>query len=197
MTPRSLEALSSAPDGRSLDEQPRWRKDFPVDWSQDDYVSRRDLVKFLVLTSGAFVAGQGWIGLMSLLFRPAVTFVGHATFLIQTPAGNLLTDPMFSRRAGPFGVLGPRRVRRPAVRFDDLPPIGTVLLSHNHYDHCDLSITSAEDVAFCHTLVRVVGTRIEGFKVALSWRTTICFRKIRGRWLIEHVHASLPFVKNS
>ena len=45
---------------------------------------------------------------------------------------------MYSQRAGPLGVLGPRRVRQPAVRFDDLPPISTVLLSHNHYDHCDL-----------------------------------------------------------
>ena len=67
-----------------------------------------------------------------------VTFVGHSTFLIQTQAGNLLTDPMFSDVAGPFGLLGPRRVRSAAVRFADLPPIGTVLLSHNHYDHCDL-----------------------------------------------------------
>jgi L-ascorbate metabolism protein UlaG (beta-lactamase superfamily) len=66
-----------------------------------------------------------------------VTFIGHATFLIQTAAGNFLTDPMYSDRAGPFGLLGPRRVRQPAVRFDDLPPISTVLLSHNHYDHCD------------------------------------------------------------
>ena len=66
-----------------------------------------------------------------------VTFIGHATFLIQTPAGNILTDPMYSERAGPLGVLGPRRVRQPAVRFDDLPPISTVVLSHNHYDHCD------------------------------------------------------------
>jgi L-ascorbate metabolism protein UlaG (beta-lactamase superfamily) len=66
-----------------------------------------------------------------------VTFIGHATFLIQTAAGNILTDPMYSDRAGPFGLLGPRRVRQPAVRFDDLPPISTVLLSHNHYDHCD------------------------------------------------------------
>jgi len=66
-----------------------------------------------------------------------VTFIGHATFLIQTAAGNLITDPMYSDRAGPFGLLGPRRVRKPAVRFDDLPPISTVLLSHNHYDHCD------------------------------------------------------------
>ena len=67
-----------------------------------------------------------------------VTFIGHATFLIQTPAGNILTDPMYSQRAGPLNLLGPRRVRQPAVRFDDLPPISTVLLSHNHYDHCDL-----------------------------------------------------------
>jgi L-ascorbate metabolism protein UlaG (beta-lactamase superfamily) len=67
-----------------------------------------------------------------------VTFIGHATFLIQTGAGNILTDPMYSERAGPLNLLGPRRVRQPAVRFDDLPPIATVLLSHNHYDHCDL-----------------------------------------------------------
>ena len=68
----------------------------------------------------------------------ALTFVGHSTFLIQTAAGNLLTDPMYSQRAGPFGVLGPQRVRQPGVRFDDLPPISIVMLSHNHYDHCDL-----------------------------------------------------------
>jgi L-ascorbate metabolism protein UlaG (beta-lactamase superfamily) len=67
-----------------------------------------------------------------------VTFIGHATLLIQTPAGNILTDPMYSQRAGPFNLFGPRRVRQPAVRFDDLPPISLVLLSHNHYDHCDL-----------------------------------------------------------
>lgn len=67
-----------------------------------------------------------------------VTFIGHATFLIQTEAGNILTDPMFSERAGPWNLLGPRRVRPPAIAFDTLPSISTVLLSHNHYDHCDL-----------------------------------------------------------
>jgi L-ascorbate metabolism protein UlaG (beta-lactamase superfamily) len=67
-----------------------------------------------------------------------VTFIGHSTFLIQTAAGNILTDPMYSQCAGPLNVFGPRRVRQPAVRFDDLPSISIVLLSHNHYDHCDL-----------------------------------------------------------
>jgi len=67
-----------------------------------------------------------------------VTFIGHSTFLIQTAAGHVITDPMYSERAGPMNLLGPRRVRPPAVSFDDLPPIAVVLLSHNHYDHCDL-----------------------------------------------------------
>ena len=67
-----------------------------------------------------------------------ITFIAHSTLLIQTPTGNILTDPMYSQRAGPYGVVGPRRVRQPAVRFDSLPPISLVLLSHNHYDHCDL-----------------------------------------------------------
>jgi len=67
-----------------------------------------------------------------------VTFVGHSTFLIQTAAGNVLTDPIYSEHAGPWNRLGPRRVRPPAIAFDALPPISIVLLSHNHYDHCDL-----------------------------------------------------------
>jgi L-ascorbate metabolism protein UlaG (beta-lactamase superfamily) len=68
-----------------------------------------------------------------------VTFIGHSTFLIQTPAGNILTDPVYSERASPLAFIGPKRVRRPAVPFEDLPPIDVVLLSHNHYDHCDLA----------------------------------------------------------
>jgi glyoxylase-like metal-dependent hydrolase (beta-lactamase superfamily II) len=68
----------------------------------------------------------------------ALTFIGHSTFLIQTPAGNVITDPVYADRAGPWGLLGPRRVRLPAVAFGDLPRIDVVLLSHNHYDHCDL-----------------------------------------------------------
>ena len=57
----------SYPDARPLSEQPRWRQDFPTDVPADEALARREFTKFLVLTSGAFVAGQGWIGLMSLL----------------------------------------------------------------------------------------------------------------------------------
>jgi L-ascorbate metabolism protein UlaG (beta-lactamase superfamily) len=66
-----------------------------------------------------------------------VTFVGHSTFLLQTRLGNILTDPIYSPRASPIAFAGPRRVRQPAIPFDQLPDISVVLLSHNHYDHCD------------------------------------------------------------
>lgn len=59
--------MTEAPDGRPQEEQPRWRQDFPIDIPDDDALARREFTKFLVFTSGAFVAGQCWIGLESLL----------------------------------------------------------------------------------------------------------------------------------
>ena len=68
----------------------------------------------------------------------AVTFIGHSTFLLQLSGLNLLTDPIFSNRAGPFAWAGPKRVRPPALSLEQLPRIDLVLVSHNHYDHLDL-----------------------------------------------------------
>jgi L-ascorbate metabolism protein UlaG (beta-lactamase superfamily) len=69
---------------------------------------------------------------------PRITMVGHATMLIQLSGVNLLTDPVWSERASPLRFLGPRRVTRPGIEFDHLPPIDAVLISHNHYDHLDI-----------------------------------------------------------
>ncbi len=67
-----------------------------------------------------------------------VTFVNHSTFLLQTNGMNILTDPVWSKRVGPTAWLGVKRRRPPGLRFEELPPIDVVLLSHNHYDHLDL-----------------------------------------------------------
>ena len=67
-----------------------------------------------------------------------VTPVGHGTFLIQMDGLNILTDPIWSERCSPISWAGPRRHREPGIRFEDLPPIDVVLVSHNHYDHLDL-----------------------------------------------------------
>lgn len=67
-----------------------------------------------------------------------VTFVNHATLLIQMDGLNILTDPIWSERASPISFAGPKRFRPAGIAFEDLPPIDAVILSHNHYDHTDL-----------------------------------------------------------
>jgi L-ascorbate metabolism protein UlaG (beta-lactamase superfamily) len=67
-----------------------------------------------------------------------ITFVNHSTFLIQVDGLNILTDPVWNKRVSPFSWTGPRRMREPGIRFEDLPRIHLVLISHNHYDHLDL-----------------------------------------------------------
>jgi L-ascorbate metabolism protein UlaG (beta-lactamase superfamily) len=67
-----------------------------------------------------------------------ITFVNHSTFLIQVDGLNILTDPIWSERASPFSWVGPKRRQTPGIKFEDLPRIHVILLSHNHYDHLDL-----------------------------------------------------------
>lgn len=67
-----------------------------------------------------------------------VSMVGHATVLIQTAGLNILTDPVWSDRCSPVSWAGPKRVNPPGIKFENLPPIDVVLLSHNHYDHLDM-----------------------------------------------------------
>ena len=68
----------------------------------------------------------------------SATWVGHATVLVQAAGLNILTDPIWSDYASPFPPLGPKRVAQPGIRFDDLPKIDLIVISHNHYDHMDL-----------------------------------------------------------
>ena len=68
-----------------------------------------------------------------------VTLINHSTVLLQQSGVNILTDPIWSERASPVTWVGPRRLRPPGVRWESLPHIDVVLLSHNHYDHLDLA----------------------------------------------------------
>jgi len=68
-----------------------------------------------------------------------VTFINQATMLIQTHWLNILTDPMYSDRCFPFQSWGPKRVHDPGIKYEDLPKIDVVLISHNHYDHLDVT----------------------------------------------------------
>jgi N-acyl-phosphatidylethanolamine-hydrolysing phospholipase D len=83
---------------------------------------------------------------LDLLMRNAVagsamertaTWIGHATALIQADGLNILTDPVFSRRASPVSFLGPQRAHPPGIGIAALPMVDVVVISHNHYDHLD------------------------------------------------------------
>ena len=82
---------------------------------------------------------------------PTVTWIGHATVLVQMDGVSFLTDPIWSDRASPFDFAGPKRMVPPGIDFDALPPIDFAVVSHAHYDHADVP-----------TLVRLAarGTRI-------------------------------------
>lgn len=68
-----------------------------------------------------------------------ITFVNHATFLIQSAGYNILIDPVFSKRTSPLSFVGSKRVHKPGIAFKDLPKIDVIIISHDHYDHLDLA----------------------------------------------------------
>lgn len=70
--------------------------------------------------------------------RLRVTYINHATLLIQQHGLNILTDPLWGKRASPFDCIGPKRFQAPGLSIEQLPPIDLILVSHNHYDHLDL-----------------------------------------------------------
>ncbi len=68
-----------------------------------------------------------------------ISYVGHASLLLQTAGRNILIDPVWSERASPFAFAGPKRVNEPGIALEALPPIDAVLVSHAHdaiRDHC-------------------------------------------------------------
>jgi len=70
--------------------------------------------------------------------EPTVTWVGHASLLVQMDHVTFLTDPIWSDTPSPVSFAGPTRFAPPGVALEDLPPIDFVVVSHNHYDHLDL-----------------------------------------------------------
>jgi nitrite reductase/ring-hydroxylating ferredoxin subunit len=91
MKPQENERLTVPPDGRPHSDQPRWRQDFPIEWGQDNYISRRDFTRFMVLTSLAFSVGQVWIIVQNFFRRrrgePPILEI---TDVSQIPAGGSL-----------------------------------------------------------------------------------------------------------
>jgi N-acyl-phosphatidylethanolamine-hydrolysing phospholipase D len=79
----------------------------------------------------------------AIVHNPGITWIGHATFLVRMDGVSFLTDPIFSDRASPVSFAGPERLVAPGVPLDALPALDFVTLSHDHYDHADLTSIAA------------------------------------------------------
>ncbi len=123
-----------------------------------------------------------------------VTVVNHATVLIQADGLNLLTDPIWSLRASPVQWAGPRRFVPPGLRFEDLPRIDAVLISHNHYDHLDLPtlqrLKTAHDPMFFVGLGEAATLRRAGIRriTELDWWQAAALGNGRKLWAAPSVH---------
>jgi N-acyl-phosphatidylethanolamine-hydrolysing phospholipase D len=96
-------------------------------------------------------------GLRANTSAPTLTWIGHATFLIQLDGVNIVTDPVWSDHVGPMSLLGTKRLVPPGVRFEDLPRIDAVVISHDHYDHLDAPTVQRLARAFHPTFFTPLG----------------------------------------
>jgi N-acyl-phosphatidylethanolamine-hydrolysing phospholipase D len=112
----------------------------PSAWTRWSFVVRRLWTTSVAPRSFAAprVANDGAI-LRAGHLNPSTTWIGHSTLLVQLGGLNILTDPQWSDRASPVSWGGPSRLSPPGLAFADLPPIDVALISHDHYDHLDLS----------------------------------------------------------
>ena len=100
-------------------------------------ITGRDGAALRVANDGAFLRDNARHS------APTVTWIGHATVLVQMDGVTFLTDPIWSERASPFDFAGPKRFQPPGIALAALPPIDFVVVSHSHYDHTDLPTLTA------------------------------------------------------
>lgn len=116
-----------------------------------------------------------------------ITWVGHATLLVQVDGLSVLTDPNWSARAGPTSWIGARRLNPPGLAFESLPRIDVVTISHDHYDHLDLA-----------TVRRLAATHDPLFLVPLGMKTWFVdngmTRVEELDWWQEREHRGVRFV---
>lgn len=119
-------------------------------------------------------------------FDLCVTYIGHSSFLVQINHQNILVDPIYAKYAGPVKANTLKRRIAPGIAFDDLPPIDIIILSHNHYDHCDVSflrkISKKDHPKFVVPLgldQQLKKNRVHGTMYALDWHESVFFENLQ------------------
>ena len=165
---------------------PEFRR--PDGWTRWRFLAAR--VWMSLVSPRAFeaprVANDGAI-LRAGTANPSVTWIGHATVLLQVDGINVVTDPNWATRASPLSWAGPRRLAPPGVAFDDLPRIDVVVISHDHYDH--LNLPTVKRLAAAHDPLFLVPLGLAGW-----FRDNGMHRVEELDWWQEREHRGVRFV---
>ena len=125
------------PDGTFRNPEGSPQRDPNVKWSYKIFIKEKKKLDMTITDSHVVNKDQVLRDLEKLKDNDYIAWIGHATFIIKLGNNTIITDPIFSKNAGPF-IFGPKRFTDPALRLNQLPEIDLFLLTHNHYDHQDM-----------------------------------------------------------
>ncbi|MDA9078395.1 helicase-related protein [Pelagibacteraceae bacterium] len=126
------------PDGTFRNPEGSPKRDSNVKWSYKIFNEERKKVKIEIPEDHIVPKKKVLEDLKSNQDKDYIAWIGHATFLIKLGNTTIITDPVFSKNTGPL-IFGPKRYVPPAINLDEIPPVDLFLLTHNHYDHQDMS----------------------------------------------------------
>ncbi|XP_017709896.1 PREDICTED: N-acyl-phosphatidylethanolamine-hydrolyzing phospholipase D isoform X2 [Rhinopithecus bieti] len=181
-------------DGRFVNLWPTWKNlSIPnvLEWliMEKDHSgvpsSKEELDKELPVLKPYFITNPEEAGVREAGLR--VTWLGHATVMVEMDELIFLTDPIFSSHASPSQYMGPKRFRPSPCTISELPPIDAVLISHNHYDHLDYNSVIAlnerfGDTGYCPAFEEI-GKRFGPFDLA-----AIPIGAYEPRWFMKYQH---------
>ena len=126
------------PDGTFRNPEGSPKRDPNIKWSYKIFNEERKKIKIEYPESHVVPREQALKNLEANKQNDYVFWIGHASFIIKLGKTTIITDPLFSKNTGPL-IIGPKRYVDPAIELDEIPPIDLFLLTHNHYDHQDMS----------------------------------------------------------
>ena len=124
------------PDGTFRNPEGSPKRDANIKWSYKIFNQEKKKLDMTVPKSHVIEKEKVILDLKKYQDDDYIAWIGHATFLIKLGETTIITDPVFSKNAGPL-IFGPKRYTEPALTLDEIPKIDLFLLTHNHYDHQD------------------------------------------------------------
>ena len=125
------------PDGKFRNPEGSPKRNENVKWSYKIFNQEKKKLDMRISNDHVISKEKVLADLEKLNDEDYIAWIGHATFIIKLGDTTIITDPVFSKNAGPL-IFGPKRFTEPSLKLKEIPKINLFLLTHNHYDHLDM-----------------------------------------------------------